>query len=112
MIAVENIGAGTIWIPICPFEMKERNEANPGASSTSAKAKTINKISEALQSKPHWATSNIPLKVIGVDLQDGTFPCPNLIVIPGKEKVVERLAKAAKECNGHLAPDPGTARAK
>ena len=41
-----------------------------------------------------------------MDLTDGTFE-PELIVIPGKEKVVEQLAKLAKGAdNVYLAPDP------
>src|SRR6202012_4300816 len=41
-----------------------------------------------------------------VDLSDGSFS-PELIVIPGKEKVVERLKKLAKGANTvYLAPDP------
>ena len=49
---------------------------------------------------------DLPKNKIGVDLTDGTFE-PELIVIPGKEKVVERLKKlAAKSDSVYLAPDP------
>ena len=49
---------------------------------------------------------DLPKNKIGVDLTDGTFE-PELIVIPGKEKVVDRLKKlASKSDNVYLAPDP------
>jgi DNA topoisomerase I len=49
---------------------------------------------------------DLPKNKIGVDLTDGTFE-PELIVIPGKEKVVDRLKKlAAKSDSVYLAPDP------
>ncbi|MGC2215673.1 MAG: type I DNA topoisomerase [Silvibacterium sp.] len=49
---------------------------------------------------------DLPKNKIGVDLTDGTFE-PELIVIPGKEKVVDRLKKlASKHDSVYLAPDP------
>jgi len=49
---------------------------------------------------------DLPKNKIGVDLTDGTFE-PELIVIPGKEKVVEKLRKLAKGADSvYLAPDP------
>src|SRR6201996_4811038 len=49
---------------------------------------------------------DLPKNKIGVDLSDGSFS-PELIVIPGKEKVVERPKKLAKGANTvYLAPDP------
>src|ERR1700744_2682974 len=51
---------------------------------------------------------DLPKNKIGVDLE-GTKPSfePELIVIPGKEKVVDRLKKlAAKAESVYLAPDP------
>ena len=49
---------------------------------------------------------DLPKNKIGVDLTDGTFE-PELIVIPGKEKVVDRLKKlASKSDSVYLAPDP------
>jgi DNA topoisomerase-1 len=49
---------------------------------------------------------DLPKNKIGVDLTEGTFE-PELIVIPGKEKVVERLRKLAKASDSvYLAPDP------
>ncbi|MBB6142163.1 DNA topoisomerase-1 [Silvibacterium bohemicum] len=51
---------------------------------------------------------DLPKSKIGVDLE-GTKPTfePELIVIPGKEKVVDRLKKlAAKADSVYLAPDP------
>jgi DNA topoisomerase-1 len=49
---------------------------------------------------------DLPKNKIGVELTDGTFE-PELIVIPGKEKVVDRLKKlAAKADSVYLAPDP------
>src|SRR5580698_390570 len=49
---------------------------------------------------------DLPKNKIGVDLTDGTFE-PELIIIPGKEKVVEKLRKLAKGADSvYLAPDP------
>lgn len=49
---------------------------------------------------------DLPKNKIGVDLTDGTFE-PELIVIPGKEKVVDRLKKlASRHDSVYLAPDP------
>src|SRR6202012_597333 len=49
---------------------------------------------------------DLPKNKIGVDLTDGTFE-PELIVIPGKEKVVDRLKKLASKADQiYLAPDP------
>jgi len=49
---------------------------------------------------------DLPKNKIGVDLEDGTFE-PELIVIPGKEKIVDRLKKIATKVDSvYLAPDP------
>ena len=73
-----------------------------------AKAKTINKYlgSDYTVEASLGHIKDLPKNKIGVDLQDGTF-LPELIVIPGKEKVVERLRKLAKNATAiYLAPDP------
>ncbi len=72
------------------------------------KAKTINKYLgkgyTVEASSGH--IMDLPKNKIGVDLTDGTFE-PELIIIPGKEKVVERLRKLAKASDSvYLAPDP------
>src|ERR1700745_860628 len=73
-----------------------------------AKAKTINKY----LGKDYTGEASLghikdpPKKKIGVYLEDGTFE-PELIVIPGKEKVVDRLKKLASKSDAvYLAPDP------
>ncbi len=49
---------------------------------------------------------DLPKSKIGVDLENGTFE-PELIVMPGKEKVVDRLKKLAGNASAvYLAPDP------
>src|SRR6202789_2030953 len=49
---------------------------------------------------------DLPKNKIGVNLTDGSFT-PDLIVIPGKEKIVDRLKKLAKSATAiYLAPDP------
>lgn len=73
-----------------------------------AKAKTINKYlgKEYTVEATIGHIKDLPKNKIGVDLEDGTFE-PELIVIPGKEKVVDRLLKlAAKSDAVYLAPDP------
>ena len=73
-----------------------------------AKAKTINKYlgKDFTVEASLGHIMDLPKNKIGVDLTDGTFE-PELIVIPGKEKVVERLRKLAKASDSvYLAPDP------
>jgi DNA topoisomerase I len=73
-----------------------------------AKAKTINKYlgKDFTVEASVGHIMDLPKNKIGVELEDGTFE-PELIVIPGKEKVVERLKKlAAKADSVYLAPDP------
>jgi DNA topoisomerase I len=73
-----------------------------------AKAKTISKYLgkdfKVEASVGH--IKDLPKNKIGVELKHRTFE-PELIVIPGKEKVVDRLRKLAKAAdNVYLAPDP------
>jgi DNA topoisomerase-1 len=73
-----------------------------------AKAKTISKYlgKDFIVEASVGHVKDLPKNKIGVDLTDGTFE-PELIVIPGKEKVVERLRKLAKSADSvYLAPDP------
>ena len=59
-----------------------------------AKAKTISKYlgKDYTVEASVGHIKDLPKNKIGVDLEDGTFE-PDLIVIPGKEKVVDRLKK-------------------
>ena len=73
-----------------------------------AKAKTIEKYLgkgfEVLASVGH--IMDLPKKEIGVELEHRTFE-PELVVSPGKEKVVAQLKKAAAKADAiFLAPDP------
>jgi len=73
-----------------------------------AKAKTIEKYLgkgfEVLASVGH--IMDLPKNDIGVELKKRTFE-PELIVSPGKEKVVDQLKKAAAKADEiYLAPDP------
>jgi len=73
-----------------------------------AKAKTINKYlgKDFTVEASLGHIKDLPKNKIGVALEDGSFE-PELIVIPGKEKVVERLKKLAKMSDAvYLAPDP------
>jgi DNA topoisomerase-1 len=73
-----------------------------------AKAKTISKYlgKDFTVEASVGHIKDLPKNKIGVDLDDGSF-APELIVIPGKEKVVDRLKKLAKSANVvYLAPDP------
>src|SRR6202161_1336106 len=73
-----------------------------------AKAKTISKYlgKDFTVEASVGHIKDLPKNKIGVDLSDGSF-APELIVIPGKEKVVDRLKKLAKSANViYLAPDP------
>lgn len=73
-----------------------------------AKAKTINKYlgKDFVVEASIGHIMDLPKNKIGVDLENGTFE-PELIVTPGKEKVVDRLKKMAREANAvYLAPDP------
>ena len=62
-----------------------------------AKAKTISKYlgKDFTVEASVGHIKDLPKNRIGVDLSDGSFT-PELIVIPGKEKVVDRLKKLAK----------------
>src|SRR5271170_3411604 len=73
-----------------------------------AKAKTISKYlgKDFTVEASVGHIKDLPKNKIGVDLSDGSF-APDLIVIPGKEKVVDRLKKLAKAATTiYLAPDP------
>ncbi|HEX3942314.1 MAG TPA: type I DNA topoisomerase, partial [Acidobacteriaceae bacterium] len=73
-----------------------------------AKAKTINKYlgKDFIVEASLGHIKDLPKNKIGVDLEDGSFE-PELIVIPGKEKIVDRLKKQAKGAAAvYLAPDP------
>ena len=73
-----------------------------------AKAKTISKYlgKDFTVEASVGHIKDLPKNKIGVDLSDGSF-APELIVIPGKEKVVDRLKKLAKASSViYLAPDP------
>ena len=72
-----------------------------------AKAKTINKILgkeyTVMASVGH--VKDLPAKDLGVDIQNNFEP--QYVVIPGKEKVIKELQKAAKKADMVLlAPDP------
>jgi DNA topoisomerase-1 len=72
------------------------------------KAKTIGKYlgKDFIVEATVGHVKDLPKNKIGVELADRTFE-PELIVIPGKEKVVERLRKLAKTADSvYLAPDP------
>ena len=68
-----------------------------------AKAKTINKYLgkdfDVEASVGH--VKDLPKNKIGVDVSDGSFDT-ELVVIPGKEKVVDRLKKLAKSASVDL----------
>ena len=73
-----------------------------------AKAKTINKYlgSDFVVEASLGHIKDLPKSKIGVELESGTFT-PDLIVIPGKEKIVDHLKKLAKKMDHiYLAPDP------
>ncbi|MEO6828752.1 MAG: type I DNA topoisomerase, partial [Acidobacteriaceae bacterium] len=73
-----------------------------------AKAKTINKYlgKDFIVEASIGHIMDLPKNKIGVDLASGTFE-PELIVMPGKEKVVDRLKKLASTADAiYLAPDP------
>ncbi len=73
-----------------------------------AKAKTINKYlgKDYIVEATIGHIMDLPKNKIGVELENGTFE-PELIVMPGKEKVVDRLKKLAGDASAvYLAPDP------
>jgi DNA topoisomerase I len=73
-----------------------------------AKAKTINKYlgKDFIVEASLGHIMDLPKSKIGVELEHGTFE-PELIVMPGKEKVVDRLKKLASSADAvYLAPDP------
>jgi DNA topoisomerase-1 len=73
-----------------------------------AKARTINKYlgSDFIVEASLGHIKDLPKNKIGVELEDGSFK-PELIVIPGKEKVVDHLKKLARKVDYvYLAPDP------
>src|SRR5258708_15786397 len=77
-----------------------------------AKAKTISKYlgKDFTVEASVGHIKDLPKNKIGVDLSDGSF-APELIVIPGKEKVVDRLKKRAKAATPiYLSPHPDTQR--
>ncbi len=72
-----------------------------------AKAKTINKIlgKDFSVAASIGHIKDLPAKEMGIE-KDNDFK-PNFIVIPGKEKVIKDLKKAAKNAEAvYLAPDP------
>jgi DNA topoisomerase-1 len=73
-----------------------------------AKAKTISKYlgKDFVVEASVGHIKDLPKNKIGVDLDGGSFR-PDLIVIPGKEKIVDHLKKLAlKADHVYLAPDP------
>ena len=73
-----------------------------------AKAKTINKYlgSDYTVEASLGHIKDLPKNKLGVELGDGSFT-PDLIVMPDKQKVVDRLRKLAKTATRiYLAPDP------
>jgi DNA topoisomerase-1 len=73
-----------------------------------AKAKTINKYlgKDFMVEASIGHIMDLPKNRLGVDVEHGTFE-PELGVMPGKEKIVDRLKKlASKVDNIYLAPDP------
>jgi DNA topoisomerase-1 len=73
-----------------------------------AKAKTINKYlgKDYIVEASIGHIKDLPKNKIGVELEHLTFE-PELIVIPGKEKVVDHLKKLARTADHvYLAPDP------
>ncbi len=73
-----------------------------------AKAKTINKYlgSDYVVEASIGHIKDLPKNKLGVDLEDGSFR-PDLIVMPDKQKIVDRLRKLAKTApHVYLAPDP------
>jgi DNA topoisomerase-1 len=73
-----------------------------------AKAKTINKYlgSDYTVEASLGHIMDLPKNDIGVELKKRTF-LPNLIISPGKEKLVDRLKKLASKADAvYLAPDP------
>ncbi len=73
-----------------------------------AKAKTINKYlgKDYTVEASIGHIKDLPKNKLGVDLEDGSFT-PDLIVMPDKQKVVDRLRKLAKAATHiYLAPDP------
>jgi DNA topoisomerase-1 len=73
-----------------------------------AKAKTINKYlgKDFIVEASLGHIMDLPKSKIGVELENGTFE-PELIVMPGKEKVVDRLKRLASSADAvYLAPDP------
>jgi DNA topoisomerase-1 len=73
-----------------------------------AKAKTISKYlgGDYIVEASVGHIKDLPKSKIGVELEDGSFT-PDLIVIPGKEKIVDHLKKLAKKVDHiYLAPDP------
>ncbi|MGB8480189.1 MAG: type I DNA topoisomerase [Acidobacteriaceae bacterium] len=73
-----------------------------------AKAKTINKYlgKDFIVEASLGHIMDLPKSKIGVELEHGTFE-PELVVMPGKEKVVDRLKKLASTADAvYLAPDP------
>ncbi len=73
-----------------------------------AKAKSIGKYlgKDYMVEASIGHVKDLPKNKIGVELENGTFE-PDLIVMPDKVKIVDRLRKLAKTANNvYLAPDP------
>ncbi len=73
-----------------------------------SKAKTINKYlgKDYIVEASLGHVKDLPKNKIGVELEDGSFT-PDLIVMPDKVKVMDRLKKLAKGAKAvYLAPDP------
>ena len=73
-----------------------------------AKAKSIGKYlgKDYMVEASIGHVKDLPKNKIGVELENGTFE-PDLIVMPDKVKIVERLRKLAKTATFvYLAPDP------
>lgn len=72
-----------------------------------AKAKTISKIlgKDFTVKASVGHIRDLPVKEMGIDIENNFTP--NYIVIPGKEKIIKELKKAAKEAEEiYIAPDP------
>ena len=72
-----------------------------------AKAKTINKIlgKDFIVESSMGHVRDLPVRSLGVDVEDKFKP--KYVLIKGRRKVVDKLKKAAKECDAiYLAPDP------
>jgi len=72
-----------------------------------AKAKTISKIlgKDFTVKASVGHIKDLPVKEMGIEIENNFTP--NYIVIPGKEKIIKELKKAAKDAEHiYIAPDP------